>query len=145
MEDIQQKILDDIKCRESWRQPLVLPHSNKIINLSNAIGKNPTTPPDAPDQPDRYIQQSKYQLDKYYKGIEMYDEVKQLIKNACPECILVQNRGKGKSMSCIRWQLSCSCCFTVDESAGILGISSRSANYQWKYARAWLLQELAPS
>ena len=46
----------------------------------------------------------------------MFDEVKQLIKNACPECILVQNRGKGKSMSCIRWQLSCSCCFTIDES-----------------------------
>ena len=115
MEDIHQKILDDIKCRESWCQPLVLPHSNKIINLSNAIGKNPTTPPDAPDQPNRYIQQSKYQLDKYFKGIEMFDEVKLLIKKACPECILVQNRGKGESMSCHRWQLSCSCCFTVDE------------------------------
>ena len=47
MDDIHQKILDDIKRRESWCQPFVLPHSNKIINLSNAIGKNPTTPPDA--------------------------------------------------------------------------------------------------
>ncbi len=31
---------------------------------------------------------------------------------------------------------------TVDEAAGILGISSRSADYLWKYARAWLLQEM---
>ncbi len=35
--------------------------------------------------------------------------------------------------------------FTVDEAAGILGISSRSADDLWKYARAWLLQEMNPS
>ncbi len=32
---------------------------------------------------------------------------------------------------------------TLDETANLLGISLRSANRLWAYARAWLLRELA--
>ena len=32
--------------------------------------------------------------------------------------------------------------FTIPEAAGILGVSTRTANELWTYARAWLFQEL---
>ena len=32
---------------------------------------------------------------------------------------------------------------TLDEAAGTLGISLRTANRQWAFARAWLHRELA--
>jgi len=32
--------------------------------------------------------------------------------------------------------------FTVREAAGILGVSPRTANHMWAYARAWLLEEI---
>ena len=32
--------------------------------------------------------------------------------------------------------------FTIDEAAEAIGISSRNADFLWKYARTWLLKEM---
>jgi DNA-directed RNA polymerase specialized sigma24 family protein len=35
--------------------------------------------------------------------------------------------------------------FTIEQAAEALGISVRTANRHWAYARAWLHQQLEPS
>ena len=47
-------ILESVESLKSWDQSLFVDHGGKKIDISCSVGKNATSPPDAPDQPNHY-------------------------------------------------------------------------------------------
>ena len=74
-----------------WKQEPVVLHDGTSVELCHAIGENPFTPPNAPNQPEMYPRKSHYQFDnKIYKGIEAAPAIAKLVKSFFPGYRLYQ-------------------------------------------------------
>ena len=87
--DTTASVLDEARMRSHWRQPLLLPIDETVLDLSVAIGTGAQTPAGATKQPLQYPKTSQYLFNpSKYTGVGALKELMADIQSCCFECTL---------------------------------------------------------
>lgn len=91
-----------------WASVPIIKHGDKVINLADAVGNKAKTPVGAPNQPELFPGESFYQFDRTkFCGEASYDELKDMITNACEGCTMQKRVCGVKGRYKTTYQLRC--------------------------------------
>lgn len=114
--DLQNSILKNIDTNQSWTQEFIVPHGSTLIDLSCAIGDNPSTPQNAPDQPAIFpIRNCYYKFESKFKTSKSWPDLERLLKECLPGASYAIARGQKKTARVLRYKIHCTHYRTIND------------------------------
>ena len=85
--DTTASLLEEHRRRSHWRQPLLSPVDETVVDLSVAVGTGAKTPAGSTSHPSVYPNNSRYLFDpSKYSGVGSLKQLTADIESCCPEC-----------------------------------------------------------
>ena len=111
--DLRNSIVDAYSANLNYTKPLLINLGTSLLDISSAVGSNPSTPKGATDQPLSFPPGSVYRFPKQYTGKESWKSLFESLRKCCADCKLKTHRKhqQKKKTAHLAYDIRCSCYF----------------------------------
>ena len=111
--DLRNSIVDAYSANLNYTKPLLINLGTSSLDISSAVGSNPSTPKGATDQPLSFPPGSVYRFPKQYTGKESWKSLFESLRKCCADCKLTTHRKhqQKKKTAHLAYDIRCSCYF----------------------------------